>query len=95
VRWLHTYLHEAADRYTDVRLLVAPYRAAAQMAQLAEDELVDGVAGPASCLLYGAYNVILDFDWTVKHVHWVGAEQCESLPKGNQSLGYQTVLPIN
>ena len=37
---------------------------------------VDGVQGSASCLVYGADRVIVNFDWEKKQVVWIGLPKC-------------------
>lgn len=59
-----------------VHFLVAPYTAAAQLAYMERVERVDGVAGSASCLLYGCERVIIDWDWDQKQVKWTDFEIC-------------------
>lgn len=49
----------------DVTIFVAPYAAAAQLVEFERQGYISGIVGSASCLVHGADNLILDFDWEV------------------------------
>lgn len=96
VRWFQIYLHKAG-----ITVQTAPYTAAAQMNYLETEELVNAVAGSASCILFGAEKVITSFDFDNKHVSWVEGKQClgkllmNSLPFADLMMlsGCTNILP--
>ena len=52
------YLHSKG-----IFVFTAPYNAAAQLAYMENDAVISAIVGSASCLVFGADQVILDFDW--------------------------------
>lgn len=75
IRWLQAHLHRVG-----IFTQVAPYNAAAQIVSLLENEddktRVDGACGSASLLVFGADQVITQFDWEAKRVYWVQLDTC-------------------
>lgn len=72
-RALQMYLHSKG-----ARVLRAPYSAAAQLAAMERDGLIDAVQGSASCMLFGADRVILNIDWAKDSVIWLLESKCLS-----------------
>ena len=54
----------------------APYHAAAQATQLENENFGDAVYGSLSCLVYGADNLIVAFDWDAQTFKWVERSKC-------------------
>lgn len=59
-----------------VRISVAPYCAAAQLVEFEREDHITGIIGSASCLIFGAPNVILDIDWEHKTFSHTDLEKC-------------------
>ncbi|KAK3703429.1 hypothetical protein LTR37_014419 [Vermiconidia calcicola] len=72
-RSLRTHLHrEGAQTQT------APYTAAAQLAYMEREGLIDGIHGCASSLVFGSDRVIFNFDWDKKQAVWIALQKCLS-----------------
>jgi hypothetical protein len=55
--------------------MVAPYEASAQLAYMLKGNMIKSIVGSASCLLFGAERVIVDFNWTKATFSWISREQ--------------------
>jgi hypothetical protein len=67
---LFFYLHEKG-----VEVMVAPYEGAAQLTYMLKGQMVKSIVGSASCLVFGAERVIVDFNWTKGTFSWISREQ--------------------
>lgn len=59
-----------------VRVFTAPYAAASQLVYMEENDVISAIQGSASPLVFGADQVILDFDWNdEKKFHFCSIER--------------------
>lgn len=65
------YLHSKG-----VLVRTAPYSAAAQLAYMEAEGLIDAVQGSASCLLFGIDRAIISIDWDKDSVVWLSEAKC-------------------
>ncbi|GAB7363951.1 hypothetical protein MBLNU230_g4513t1 [Neophaeotheca triangularis] len=71
LRWMQGYLYRAG-----VKIMVAPYSAAAQLHQREVEDFITGVWGSASALVFGQDKVIVDMDFENKSFSWIETANC-------------------